>query len=84
MKHPKPVETRVREAVQVRTKLNELGIGVDDPQAKKLCDVLNDFVRGTGFTGTLPLDRYERVAIMKLSLRDGVQSKVVLRKETES
>ena len=78
IKNPKPLAERVREAVQVRQKLDELGVGVDDPQGRRLVDVLNDFVRGHGFTGTLPLDSCGRVAVVKLSLRENVVSKVVL------
>ncbi len=78
IKNPKPLEERVREAVQVRAKLRELGLSEQDDQVRRLCDIVNDFVRGDGFTGTLPLDRYGRTALVKLSLRCGVRSKVVL------
>lgn len=79
MKNPKTTGKRFDEAVSFRKKFDELGLPADHPQVRKLLDAMNDFVRGTGFTGTIPLTDFGRNAIVKLSLRDGVESTVVLR-----
>lgn len=41
---------------------------------------MNDFVRGTGFTGTISLSDFGRNALVKLATRDNVESTVTLRK----
>lgn len=79
MKHPKPIEKRLEEVVCIRKKLEELGIERDHPQVRRLIDVMNDFVRGTGFTGTIPLSDFGRNAIVKLAMRNNVESTIVLR-----
>ncbi len=82
MKHPKPIEKRLEEVVCIRKKLDELGLERDHPQVRKLVDVMNDFVRGTGFTGTISLSDFGRNALVKLATRDNVESTVTLRKVT--
>ncbi len=79
MKNPKTIGKRLDEVVSFRKKFDELGLPANHPQVRHLVDVMNDFVRGTGFTGTIPLTEFGRNAIVKLSLRDGVESTVVLR-----
>jgi hypothetical protein len=79
MKRPKTTEKRLEEIVSFRKKFDELGLPADHPQVRHLIDVMNEFVRGTGFTGTISLSDFGRNAIAKLSLRDGVESTIVLR-----
>lgn len=79
MKHPKTTEKRLEEIVSFRKKFDELDLPKDHPQIRQLVDVMNDFVRGTGFTGTISLSDFGRNAIVKLSLRDNVESTIVLR-----
>ncbi len=80
MKQPKSVEKRIEEVVCIRKKLDELGFERDHPQVRRLVDVMNDFVRGTGFTGTISLSDFGRNALVKLATRDNVESTVTLRK----
>lgn len=79
MKNPKTTEKRLEEVVSFRKKFDELGLPANHPQVRELLDAMNEFVRGTGFTGTIPLTDFGRNAIVKLSLRDGVESTIVLR-----
>lgn len=79
MKNPKTVEERLSEVIGIRKKLDDLGLSPDHPQVKSLIGVLNDFVRGEGFTGTVSLSDFGRVALAKLALRRGVDSEVTLR-----
>lgn len=79
MKRPKSEDERVREMVAIRQKMRELGLHEDDPDVARLIAIMNDFVRGTGHTGVVPLKNFGRTAIVKLSLRDGVNSEVTLR-----
>lgn len=79
MKQPKSIEQRLEEVVCIRKKLDELGLKRDHPQVRKLVDVMNEFVRGTGFTGTISLSDFGRNALVKLATRDGVESTVTLR-----
>lgn len=79
MKDPKPVEKRLEEVVCIRKKLEELGLERDHPQVRHLINVMNDFVRGTGFTGTISLSDFGRNALVKLATRNNVESTVVLR-----
>lgn len=75
----KTTETRVGEAIKIRQKMREVGLSEEDEQVQQLCRVLNDYVKGVGFTGKIRLDRYDRVALVKLSLQDQVENKIVLR-----
>jgi hypothetical protein len=80
MRPLKPTAERVREAVAIRAKLDSLGLSPEDDDFKRLCDVLSDFVRsGTGFSGRLPLRAYGRVALVRLSVREGAKTTVTLR-----
>jgi len=79
MKNPKTVEKRLSEAIGIRQKMTDLGLSPDHPQVRTLMDTLNEFVRGRGFTGTVDLSDFGRVALVKLALRSGVDSEVTLR-----
>lgn len=79
MKNPKTVEERLSEAIGIRKKMADLGLSPDHPQVRSLVDTLNEFVRGRGFTGTVSLSDFGRVALVKLALRRGVDSEVTLR-----
>lgn len=79
MKNPKTVEKRLAEAIGIRQKMTDLGLSADHPQVQTLIGVLNEFVRGRGFTGTVSLADFGRVAMVKLALRNGVDSEVTLR-----
>lgn len=75
----KSLGKRVLEAIGIRKKLDELGLDVADPGIAQVREVLNDFVRGHGFTGAIPVPSVGRVALMKLSLQAHVKSVAVLR-----
>lgn len=76
----KPLDVRVSEAIGIRKKLDELGVGSsDDPGVARLRRVLADFVRGHGFAGNIPIRSIDRVAVVKLSLQEHVESVALLR-----
>lgn len=75
----KTTESRVSEAIKIRQKMREVGLSEEDEQVQQLCKVLNDYVRGVGYTGKIRLDQYDRVALVKLSLQDQVENTIVLR-----
>lgn len=74
----KSVDVRVREAVGLRSKLSELGLTAEDPAIRDIHQRLNEFVRGTGFTGKIPIPAVHRIAVLKLSLTPHVESAIVL------
>lgn len=76
---PKQPDERAREAVNLRKKLDELGLTTEHPGVQRLHDLLNEFVRGEGWTGKVPLPTVRRVAIVKLSLTAHVESAIVLK-----
>lgn len=76
---PKQQEDRAREAVTLRTKLDELGLTTEHPGVQRLHDLLNEFVRGDGWSGKVPLPTVRRVAHVKLSLTQHVESTIVLK-----
>ena len=80
MKTPKTLDERVKEVVGIRMKMNELGLTVSTSDGlARLVDILNDFVRGHGYTGTVEIPEIHKRAIVKLSLRTGIESHVTLR-----
>jgi hypothetical protein len=70
---------RVREAVALRAKLDELGLAAEHPGVARLHDLLNGFARGEGWSGRVALPSVRRVAHVKLSLTSHVESTIVLR-----
>lgn len=85
MKTPKTLDERVKEVVGIRMKMNELGLTASTSDGTaRLVDILNDFVRGHGYTGTVEIPELHKLALVKLSLRAGVESHVTLRHVTSS
>lgn len=82
-KAEKTLDARVEEAVQIRRKLDDVGVdAASEPGVKRVHAVLNDFVRGHGFTGRVPLPAVGRVALLRLSMQAHVPSVAVLRSVT--
>lgn len=75
----KSLDKRVKEAIEIRTKLAQLGLPPGDPDVVALRERVNDFVRGVGWTGTVFLNAYGRAIMVKLSMQDHVQSVVFLK-----
>ncbi|ABT14939.1 hypothetical protein NY2A_B540R [Paramecium bursaria Chlorella virus NY2A] len=81
MKQQKTIEARLKEVIEFRKKIDELGLSTNHPQVAELIEKMNDFVRGTGFSGHVDLSDFGRTAICKLSLQPHFVSTIVLRQK---
>jgi hypothetical protein len=79
MKSKKTMEARVKEMIEIRNKFDELGLDTENDQMKALIVKMNDFVRGTGFSGRVDLSDFGRVAICKFTNQPHSVSTIVLR-----
>lgn len=69
MRAKKDVTQRIKEMIELRSKLNTLGIHPDSEGMKMIVEKMNDFVKnGNGFTGVIPLEDCGRMAYCKFSL----------------
>jgi hypothetical protein len=73
---------RVREAIDILSRIRELGFEDDDPDVSKVRTILSDFIRGIGYSGKVYMRAADRNCIMKLSLQPHIPSVAVLRKRT--
>jgi len=83
MKAKKTVEARVKEMVELRKKFDELGLDTENEQMRALLSKMNDFVKGTGFSGRLDLSDFGRVAVCKFTLQPHCVSTIVLKRLNE-
>jgi isopropylmalate/homocitrate/citramalate synthase len=81
MKSQKPVEKRVKEMIEIRKKLDEMGLDSENAQVAELFKKMDDFVRGIGFSGHVDMTDFGRVAICKFSLQPHCVSTLVLRQK---
>ena len=81
MKAQKTVEKRVAEMIEFRKKFEELGLPSEHPQIAELISKMNEFVRGTGFSGHVDLSDFGRTAICKFTLQPHCVSTIVLRQK---
>ena len=79
MKKYKEVTSRIKEMVEIRKKLDELGFNRDHEQVSELYKKMDCFVHGEGFSGKVVLSDFGRVAICKFSLQPHCVSTMILR-----
>ena len=79
MKAKKTLDARVKEMVEIRKKFVELNLNEETEEMQNLIAKMNEFVRGTGFSGKVDLGALGRVAICKFTLQPHSISTIVLR-----
>jgi hypothetical protein len=79
MKAKKDTAARLKEMVELRKKFVELGLDHENEDMKTLLAKMNDFVKGTGFSGKVVLEDFKRVAVCKFTLQPHSVSTIVLK-----